>query len=38
MKSENREFKLHFKKRLYKFFLEVVALLDALQSDNVFGG
>ena len=35
MKSENREFKLEFKKRLYKFVLEIVALLDALQTDNV---
>ena len=35
MKSGNREFKLEFKKRLYKFVLEIVALLDALQTDNV---
>jgi four helix bundle protein len=35
MKTENREFKLQFKKRLYKFVLEIVALLDALHSDNV---
>jgi four helix bundle protein len=35
MKSENREFKLEFKKRLYKFVLEIVTLLDALQRDNV---
>ncbi len=35
MKTGNREFKLEFKKRLYKFVLEIVALLDTLQTDNV---